>query len=149
LAKRLAALGFRFGPDQIGEPLDLGKVEAAMLEGAAGELTGLCGAQSRQPPQRHQSRCNDRPAAMQLQLRDVLAGFAMGRREPKRQGLVDWLARFGVSNGAKDGPARLGQPADHCFESESSRRARQADDRYGCRWRPGRQREDRIDSHEQ
>ena len=41
LPLRLAALHLRLGVDEIGETLDLGEVELAVEEGAAGELAGL------------------------------------------------------------------------------------------------------------
>ena len=47
LPKRLPALRLGFGADQIGQPLDRGEIELAVLEGAAGELARLGRPQAR------------------------------------------------------------------------------------------------------
>ena len=45
LAQRLGALAFRLGRNQVGQALDRGEIELAVLEGAAGELARLGRAQ--------------------------------------------------------------------------------------------------------
>ena len=82
LAQGLAPLRRGLGVDEVGEALDTGQIELAVLEGAAGELAGLRqpAALSRRAPR---ARPHDGPAAVHLQLRHVLAGLALGAREPK------------------------------------------------------------------
>ena len=84
--------------DQVGEAFDRGEIELAVLEGAAGELAGLGRPQAVKRRERSKRRGDHRAAAVQLQLGDVLAGLARGRRKPQRQRLVDGL--FGVRDRA-------------------------------------------------
>ena len=79
--QRRAALRFGLGREQIGEPLGLGEVDPAILEGAAGELARLGGAQPLDPAERRQHRRDHRAAAMEMQLGDILAGRAGRARE--------------------------------------------------------------------
>ena len=50
LPQRLPPLALRLRHDQVGEALDRGEVELAVLEGAAGEFAGLGGAQALELP---------------------------------------------------------------------------------------------------
>ena len=92
LAIGLPALRLGFGADQIGQALDRGEIELAVLEGAARELARLRRPQSLDAPERAEHRGDDRAAAVQLQLGDVLAGLAVRPGKPQRQRLVDHFA---------------------------------------------------------
>ena len=81
--QRGAALRLGLGLEQVGEPLGLGEVDAAVLEGAAGELAGLGGAQALHPAERREHAGDDRAAAMEMQLGDILAGRALRAREAR------------------------------------------------------------------
>ena len=56
LLERLPALRLGLGADQVGQRLDLGEIELAVLEGAAGELARL-----RQPQARRSGRAPPAP----------------------------------------------------------------------------------------
>ena len=73
-----AALRLGLGFEQVGEPLRLGEVDPAVLEGAAGELARLGGAQALDPAERRQHRRDHRAAAMEVKLGDILPGRAAG-----------------------------------------------------------------------
>ena len=92
LLERLPALRLGLGVDQVGQRLDLGEVELAVLEGAPGELARLRQPQPRDPAERRQHRRDHGAAAMQLKLGHVLAGLAARAGKPERQRLVDRLA---------------------------------------------------------
>ena len=81
LAIGLPALRLGLGADQIGQALDRGEIEPAVLEGAARELAGLGRPQAFDAAERAEHRGNHRAAAVQLQLGDVFAGLAVRARE--------------------------------------------------------------------
>jgi hypothetical protein len=89
LRQRLAALRFRLGVDEIGEPLDFGQVELAVLEGAARELAGLGETRARQGEHRIDRGPDHRAAAMHVKLGHVLAGEARRCLEPEHEAAVD------------------------------------------------------------
>ena len=109
LGERLAALGLGLGRHQVGDPLRLGEVEAACLEGAAGELAWLGRTKAGKCPERIEQLSEDGKPAMDVEFRHVLAGGAAGRREPEGKAAVDGLACFRLAEAPERGLARLGQ----------------------------------------
>ena len=81
--QRGAALRFGLRLEQIGQPLRLGEVDPAILEGAAGEFARRRLAQPRHRRQRAADRGDDRAAAMEMEFGDVLAGGACRTREDR------------------------------------------------------------------
>ena len=132
LGERLAALGLGLGRHQVGDAFRLREVEAAGLEGAPGELAGLGGAEPRRRCERVRERGDDRGAAMDVELRDILAGGAGGAWKPERQSPVDRLTRIRLAEAARRGAARRRQrrPADP-RQRLCRRGARDADHRDG------------------
>ena len=104
LAQGLAPLGLGLGVDQIGEALGRGQVELPVLEGAAGEFAGLGRPQPRAPAQGVEHRRHHDGAAVQVQLRHVLAGIAGRPRKPQHQTLVQCLPVGGVADTHEGGP---------------------------------------------
>ena len=94
----LAALRLGLGADQIGQPLDRGEVELAVLERAARELARLRRPQAFDPPERTEHRGDHRAAAVQLQLGDVLAGLAVRARETTAPAPRRSPRRFGIAH---------------------------------------------------
>ncbi len=92
LAKRLTSLAFRLGHHQVGKPFHFGEVELAIFKCAACEFSGLSRTKTFNLRKRSEHGGNDRAATMQLELRYILAGFAVGRRKPQRKRLIDELA---------------------------------------------------------
>ena len=86
LAQRLAPLGPRLGIDEIGQALDAGEVQLAVLEGAARELAGLRQPAALDRADRREHRLDHRPAAVHLQLGHVLAGLAFRARRTTAPG---------------------------------------------------------------
>ena len=109
LGERLAALGLGLGRHQVGDPLRLGEVEAACLEGAAGELAWLGRTKAGKCPERLQQRAEDGRATVDVEFRHVLAGGAAGCREPEGKAAVNGLACFRLAEAPERGLARLGQ----------------------------------------
>ena len=68
--------------DEIGEAFDLRKIDLAVLESPARELSRLRHAQARDLAQRIENGADDGPAAMRLELGDIFARFAIGVFEP-------------------------------------------------------------------
>ena len=73
LAQRLAPLRRRLGIDQVGEALDAGEVQLAVLEGATRELAGLRQPAALDPADRLEHGLHHGAAAVHLQLGHVLA----------------------------------------------------------------------------
>ena len=109
LGECLTALRLGLGRHQIGDPLCLGEIEAACLEGTPGELAGLGGPQAGKRRERVRERREDGGAAVDVELRHVLAGGAAGRREPESKTAVDRLARHRLAKAPKRGLARFRQ----------------------------------------
>ena len=76
LPKRLPALRFGVGIDEVRERLDLGEIELAVLERAARELAGLRQPEAVQSANGREHGRNDRAPAVELQLGGVLASLA-------------------------------------------------------------------------
>ena len=72
LRQSLPALGLGFRIDQVGEALDFDQIYFAVLEGAAREFARFRHPASWQQGQSLQHRRDDRPAAMDLELGDIL-----------------------------------------------------------------------------
>ena len=104
------ALAFGLGHHQVGEALDRGEIELAVLEGAAGELAGLGRAQAldacrarrgwRRSP-RGRRAAAARPTSSPVSLR--------GAGKPQRQGLVDDGFGLRVADAGEGGLARGGE----------------------------------------
>ena len=123
LLERLPALRLGLGADQVGERLDLGEVELAVLEGAARELAGLRHPQARDPAERRQRGGDHGAAAVELKLGHVLAGLAARPGKPQHQRLVDRLAGGGVAHVGQRRLARLRHAADQRLERGAGARA--------------------------
>ena len=95
LRQRLTPLRLGLGIDQIGQTFDLGEIELAVLERAAGELAGLGKPHAGEGEQRIEHGADHGAAAMQLQLGHVLAGEARRRREPQHEAAVELRGRGG------------------------------------------------------
>ena len=121
LAIGLTALRLGLGADQIGETLDRGEIEPAVLERAARELARLRRPQSFDPPERAEHRGDHRAAAVQLQLGDVLAGLAVRPGKPQRQRLVDRFAAVRIAHAGERGLARLRQLPVSAFSASPAR----------------------------
>ena len=92
LPHRLTALHLGLGGDQIGETLDLGQIEAPVEEGPAREFARLGRAKSRDRRQRREDRLDHRPAAVNLQLDDILAGEAVRAGKEQDKAAVEHVA---------------------------------------------------------
>ena len=97
LTEGLAPLRLRFGVDQIGQALDAAEIHPAVEKGAAGEFAGLRCAAAVEGAERPQHRRAHGKAAVQVQLRLVLAGKAVRARHPGDQRLVEHLARARIA----------------------------------------------------
>ena len=140
----LPALRLGLRGDKIGKPLHGRQVDAAVLEGATGELARLGGAQSRKLPQCGKRRRYHGPAAMDLQLRYVLPGLAVGAGKPQREPLVDHLRPDGIAHPRERCMPRLRQPPNDGLQRRSRMRAGNADHRNGCRRPSGGKGEDGV-----
>jgi hypothetical protein len=123
----------RLGAHQIGEALDRGEIELAVLEGAAGELAGLGHTQAVDAAQRLKHGGDDGAAAVQLQLGGVLAGFAVGRRKPQHQRLVDDFLAAWIAHAGKPGLARRRDLDAQRFQRRACARPADADHGNGRR----------------
>ena len=97
LGQRLAPLSLGLRIDQVRHRLGLGQVQLAVLERPAGEFARL-GQPQAQPEQGVGYGIHHRAAAVQLQLRAVLAGDAGGAGKPEHEGLIEpglgrWVAK--------------------------------------------------------
>ena len=148
LSEGLFALGLGLGRHQVGDPLGLGEIEAACLEGAAGELAGLGRAQAGKARERVRERVQDRRPAVDVELRHVLARGAGRRREPEGKAPVDGRARLRLAEAPQRGPARLRQRrAADPRERLSRRGARDPDHRDGGARPAAGEREDGVAGH--
>ena len=150
LLQRLPPLRLGVGADQVGERLDLGEVELAVLEGAAGELAGLRHPQARDPAERRQRGGDHGAAAVELELGHVLAGLAARRRETtapapdrsarRRRGRARWPAPPCAAPARGRSAPRA--PRGRAGRISGPRRSRPAAGRRRgrrwCRWRRSR-----------
>ena len=127
--ERLAPLAVRLGVDQLGQALDRRQVHAPGIEGAPGELAGLCRAQAALAHQRRLHRVHHDRRAVQVQFGRILAGEARRARKPDRKPPVQQLAAFRVADGAQHRPARLRQRARKRRQRLPRGRPRQAQHR--------------------
>ena len=88
-------MGGRFGGDQIGKGLRRGEVHLAGIESPPRELAGLRQAKPRITAQFVEYAGDGRPAAMDVQLRHILAGEGRRRRKPQHQPMIQDLAGSG------------------------------------------------------
>ena len=143
LAQRLPPLSRRVGIHQIGDGLGGGKVELAVLETPPAELARFGDPQTGQARQSVDHSGDDRPSAMDMKLRHVLAGKAVGAGEPQHQTLIEEFP--GIRNGQPDerGHAGSGQgAAGQRRESRPGERSRNPDDRHTATARRRGRRED-------
>ncbi len=144
LSQRLAALRRRLRRHQIGDGLRRRQIELAVLEGAARELSRLGKAQSRHGKERRGRRFQHGAAAMEVELRHILAGGAGRRRKEEREPVIDGFARARVAKARPARAPRRRHGAGERTKRLAGGRARHADDREGgSPWRR-RRREDRI-----
>ena len=76
--------------------------------------------------QRIEHRSDDGVTAVELQLRHVVAGFAVRTRKPQHQRLIDNFAARGIAHASERGLARFRNPTDELFQSEAGARSAQA-----------------------
>ena len=130
------------GIDQIGEALDLGEIELAVLERAARELARLGEAGGGEGEQRIEHGADHGAAAMQLQLGHVLAGEARRRREPEHEAAIEFrAARADVAQGRMTG---RGHATAKRLERIARARTRDADHRNRRDAGAARQRNDGV-----
>jgi hypothetical protein len=147
LAQRLARLRAGLGIDQVGEAFHGGEIEAAVQERPPRELARLRGPQAWHGRQGIEKRRDHRPTAVQLQLEDVLAGEAGGRRKPQDQSLVERLAATRVVHAAQRRPARRRRrPTGETAAGVAGCRPRQPHDGQRGPPRCSRRSEDRVGS---
>jgi hypothetical protein len=111
LAQRLPPLSRRVGVHQIGDGLGGGKVELPVLEAAPAEFPRFRDPQTGQARQSVDHTGDDRPSAMDMKLRHVLAGKAVGAREPQHQSLIEKFSAIGNGQPDECGHAGSGQGA--------------------------------------
>ncbi len=126
----LAALRLGLGGGEIGHRLGLGQVELAVQKRPAGEFARLGEAQPEPAQDLHQPG-NDRAAAVQVKLGDILAGAAVRRRKPQHEAVVEPLAGFGIDEPSTPGQPRRRQSAGERDYGSGAVRAGQAQDRDG------------------
>ena len=144
LTQRLAALPFGFRHHQIGEALDGGEIELAVLEAAPGELAGLGRTQALDARQRGEHCGDHRAATVQLQFGDILAGLAVRAGKPQRQRLVDRLVCLRVAQASELGGAGRGDFAGKDFQRRAGARPGNADDGNRRRRTAGGEGEDGV-----
>ena len=118
LAQSVAPLGLGLGRGEIGDRLGLGQVELVVQKRAAGEFAGL-GQPQPEPAQCRDNRRQNGAAAVQVELRDILAGKARRRRKPQDESVVEGLACLGI-----DEPAAARRPRGRKIAGERAHRAR-------------------------
>ena len=92
LGQGLSALGLGLGGDQIGQALDLGQIQFAVVERAAGEFAGLRRPEPVETGQGRRHRPDRRDAAVNMQLGHVLAAVTGRSRKQKSHCMVDCLS---------------------------------------------------------
>ena len=97
------------GAGQVGQALDLGQVELAVVEGAAGEFASFGGSQAVHGGQRGGHGGDDGTAPMDMNFRHVLATEAMRTGHPKHQAMVDRGAIVGIGDRRPPRPPRRRQ----------------------------------------
>ena len=122
----LRALRLGLGLQKIGQALDLSEVQSAVLEGAAGELSGLGRYRVGLRGERRQDAFQDRRRAVAVQLDDRLAGVAGPSGEGEDERLVEDGA-VGPAQGAQAGAALRGQGAAEGLRGIGRTRSRDAD----------------------
>ena len=88
----LARLRLGLGGDEIGKALDLGEIDAPVLEGAPRELAGLGQPHASERGERIDDAPDHGAAAVNVQLGDVLSGEARRPRQPERKPAIEHLA---------------------------------------------------------
>ena len=137
LPERLPPLAFGLGVDQVGQALDGGQIELAVLKRAPGELARLGRPQAVEPAQRGKGRGNNGAAAVQLELGCVLAGLAVGAGKPERQRLVDHLPGRRIAHAREPRLARLWNLDAEGLQRVAGARAGNAHDGDGRRQAAG------------
>jgi len=132
--QRRAPLAFGFGKHQVGQSLDPGKIELAIIKGAARELTRAGRAQTGDSAERVEQRPADCPAAVNLKFGDVVARFAMRRRKVENQSVINDFTGVRVAKGDQFGAARLRSFASKRHECRRRLRAAHSDDTDCGRW---------------
>ena len=110
-----AALGLRLGRQEIGQTLRLGQVDAAVLEGPAGEFPRLCRANALDPRRGGEEGSDDRPSPMKMEFRHILAGHGLRRVEEEGDASINDSA-VAVPEGPQARAARLGHATRQTFE---------------------------------
>ncbi len=118
LAQGRPALGVGLGIHQVGNRFGPGEVEAAIFHGPSAEFPRLGGAQAQRGQTIEQGLAH-RPAAMNLELGDILPGETGGAGKPQQQTLIHHLAAHGKApqHGAAGGRAGLPGQGLHCLPS--------------------------------
>ena len=140
----LPPLRLGIGVDQVGQSLDRGQVELAVVEGAPGEFTGFGRSQPRQPRQRRKGGSDHRPAPVQLKLDHVLAGLGIRALEEQHQRLVDGVTRSRIAHRGQHGAPRFGHAADQRLQRGAGLRTGDPDHADRSRYRTGGQRVDGV-----
>src|SRR6202521_6854 len=144
LCHGLTALRRGLRRDQIAEALHRSKIELVVGKRPACEFARLCRSKSINSAKYLKDGGKNGAAAMQVQLRHVLAGFASRRRKPEHESGVDHAPARRFTKGCTARPARFGNRSRYHFESASSLRSADA---HHCdrRWHAAaRQRIDRV-----
>ena len=120
-AECLTGLRRGLGLDEVDHPLGGGEILPPVQHGATGELPGL----GRTGAERHEGRSDalhDGGAAVQVQLRAVLAGVGSGSGKPKHQRVVE-RHPGSVAERAKGSTARRWQAAREAGQEGAARRS--------------------------
>ena len=146
----LARLRLGLGGDEIGKALDLGEIDAPVLEGAPRELAWLGQPHASERSERIDDPPDHGAAAMNVQLGDVLAGEARRPRQPERKPAIEHLAGSRALDLAQARLARRRRRTAKLAERIARPRPRDADDRDPGSARRARQRADGVAlGHEQ
>jgi len=141
LAQGLPTLPFGFGVDQVPDPLGLGKIQLAVLEGPPGKLARLSHAQA-QFGKGLEQRLHHGPAAVHVELGGILPGIAGRALEEEHQRLVQRDAampqttqarhawRRNLAGQGSDSLARAGTRHPNDSHSGSPGRRGQGEDRW-------------------
>jgi hypothetical protein len=126
LAESGAALPFSLGVDKIGEAFDRAKIHFAVRHRAAGEFPWLGGPGARDAAYGFDHSGHDGAAAMDMELRIVLARKTFGAGEKNHKSLVDGLARGGIAEGCEHGYAGFWQAPGYAVHNEPRGRSRES-----------------------